>query len=174
MINARKAMIMAAVTGIIVLATGCGSKTSPDIQEERENTASTEEMETKAMPVYKTVSEFKESAERGEKCILASGKIEDLWIDGNVVFDGESFYVEGKEEEKYKYMVEIRGRHRNAEGDSYLVFLSQEEFTWDYYEFIAFHIQLYDEEGNTIYDGEKHDDMEEKFFQTTKRIRFDF
>ena len=173
MINARKAMIMAAVTGINVLATGCGSKTSPDIQEEREKTASTEEMETKAMPVYKTVSEFKESAERGEKCILASGKIEDLWIDGNVIFDGESFYVEGKEEEKYKYIVDIRGRLRNAVNDSHLVYLSQEEFTWGEYEFIVYARQLFDEEGNTVYGGDRND-MEAKFHETTKLIGVDF
>lgn len=171
MIKRKKVTLVAAMMVTVVLLfvmSGCGSNEAAGSQKNSENTTAEQERET--IPVYKSVSEFKEKSEKGEKCKLEIQEVEGGLGNKNIIFDGEMYYKEGKENRKYQYIVELSGRLYNVRSDSYIVILSDKMYTWQDYAFLMHGNQFYDENGNQIYNSGDMDDMQMEFFEVAEKI----
>lgn len=143
----KRKNLAAAIILVITMATavissaGCGTKDESDIQ-----------TGTNEKTICNSVKEFKEKSSKGEKCVLRTSDIEGACTKADLVYDGEKFFVEGEEDEKYSHIVELEGRKRNAEDDTYTVVLANEEYSWEDYMWLENRNQVFDSEGNAIYD----------------------
>lgn len=131
---------------IIVMAyiTGCGSK-------EKSKTES--ELQKDEKIICGTLEEFKQVSGEKKPCILPKQNVGSGVVEGDVIYDGEMYYVSGKEE-RYMYIVDLTGRLPAAEADTRVVVLANENYSWEDYMWYHYRNPLGNKEKYNTYDDE--------------------